>query len=159
MMKARQKYWPAMNTGPLVRLLKEVFPDGILLATLSERTGYSPQSLSATFRVDNMHLSKAESIAHSLGYTLRLEYKYEGTYPKDSVYIPSGKAGNLYGLEEFMQRMNRSVNFIAASAGYRGEALKAALEKGDMMIATLNKIACSIGLHISWLFEKEVRDE
>ena len=158
-MKARTKQWPARNTAPLIRFLEGEFPDCICLPELAAKTGYSVQSLSSMFRRDNMHLHMAECISRSLGYTLRLIYEYDGTYPGGNQYVPSGTAGNLYGLEEYCQRMNRTINFLASCADSRGETVKAALQKGDMMVSALNRIANGVGLRIIWHFEKGGGDD
>ena len=159
MNKPRPKQWPAKNTGPLISFLEEEFPDGIFLPELASRTGYSVQNLSSMFRRDNMHLHKAECISRSLGYTLRLQYEYPGEYPKDSEYFPSEKIGNLYGLDEYCQRMLRTYNYLASRANIRGETVKAALQKGDMMLSTLNRLASGVGLRIVWHFEKGGGDD
>ena len=153
-MKARNKNWPARNTGPLVHFLEELYPEGICLSVLADRLGCTKQCLSAAFRLDNMHLSRAEGIARALGYSLHLEYEYVGEYPVGSRYVPSGTAGNLYGLEEYCQRLQRTANFVAASAGCRAESVKAAITKGDIMLDTLSKISEEIDLRITWTFKK-----
>ena len=150
--KARRKRWPGIHTGPLVRLLEKEYPDGIILADLAERTGISAQSLSAAFMSDNMHLSKAEAIAKALGYTLVLTYSYNGVYPDDSQYVPSGTAGNLYGIEEYGQRMNRTLHFVAASARCKRDTLAKAIKEGDIMVATLDRITRELGLEVKWTF-------
>lgn len=157
--KARSKRWPEVHLGQFVRLLEKEYPGGIILADLAERTGISAKNLSAAFRNDNMHLSKAEAIAKALGYSLHLKYNYNGMYRDDSHYKPSGTAGNLYGLEEHCQRMNRTFHSLAASARCKRDTLARAVKEGDIMIATLDRVTRELGLKVEWVFEEGYRDE
>lgn len=157
--KARRKRWPKIHLMPLVRLLEKEYPDGIILSDLAERTGISAPNLSAAFMSDNMHLSKAEAIAKALGYTLVLTYSYNGVYPDDSQYEPSATAGNLYGIEEYGQRMNRSLHSLSIIAGCKRDTLDRAIKDGDMMVATLDRVAEGLGLSVSWEFMEGRRDD
>lgn len=156
MKKARaKKSWPCGRTGPLVEFLLGIYPEGIPLADLASKLGVSVSVISNAFRVDNMHLSRAEAIAKAYGYELRLIYRYRGQYPSDSVYTPSRNVGNLSGLEEYCQRMKRTYHFIATNAGFNGRALASAISKGDIMLDRLDTISTCLGLSIDWNFIKK----
>ncbi len=154
MSKSRTKKWPKKNLGHLVDLLEQVYPEGVTLSELAARTGNSVASLSAMFCRDNMHLSAVEGIARSLGYELAIGYKYMGQYPSDSTFTPSGRSGNLSGLEEYCQRLNRSLNYVAGICGIKRDVISSALVKGDIMVGTLNMIAAKIGLTLFWHYQK-----
>ena len=155
-MKARaKKTWPCVHTGPLVEFLLGIYPEGIPLADLSSKLGVSVSVISNSFRVDNMHLSRAEAIAKVYGYDLRLIYRYRGQYPSDSVYTPSRNVGTIYGIEEYCQRLKRTYHFIATNAGFNGRALASAINKGDIMLDRLNRISTCLGLSIDWVFIKK----
>ena len=155
----RAKKWPRKNLGPLIELLIQEFPDGLALSAVEEKTGISQKGLSSTFCKDDTHLSKVEAIARALGYKLHLRYQYQGNYPPDSTFTPSSKAGNLYGLEEYCQRLNRSVNYVATVCGVKRDTIASALSKGDIMVATLNRITAKIGLSIEWSFTRTTGNE
>lgn len=134
--------------------LVRMHPEGFSVKTIAAELGMSPQSLSAYFRNDNMHLAKAETIAAAYGYRLQLDYCYKGEYPEGdtAVNIPSS-CGNLAGLEEHRQRMGWTVNRLATECGCKRDTLAKALQKGDIMLDMLQEIAMGLNLEINWRWE------
>ena len=155
----RTKRWPGNNLGHLIDLIYRLYPGGVTLSELSKRTGMSVRNLSAILCKDNTHLSTVEGIARSLGYVLHIDYYYAGEYPSDSTFNPSQCSGNLYGLEEYCQRLNRSVNYVAGVCGVKRDVVASALAKGDIMVETLIMIAAAIGLTLSWKYVKDTQNE
>ena len=151
MTKIRTKKWTGSRTKPLLDFLAGLHPDGLSVSTLAQELQMSIPAISYMFRTDNMHLSRAEYIARVYGYSLHLEYRYTGVYPPYTEYHPS-QHGNLAGIEEYCQRMNRSLYFVANSVGLHRDSLVKALAKGDILLSTLYTITDGLGLQVTWSF-------
>lgn len=151
MKKARRKKWPCGRTKQLVEFLQSLHPSGLTVSDLARDLRMAKPTVSRMLCSDNMHLSRAEYIAHIYGYELRLAYVYKGTYPVDTTYYPR-IANNLYGIDEYCQRMNRTYHYIADTVGIHQNSIVTALKTGDIMLSTLYTITNGLGMEITWTF-------
>lgn len=154
-MKCKTKRWPCATLRPLVEFLENMHPEGINEETLASEIGMSAKSISSMFMRDNTHLSRAEDIARCYGFELRLKYLPERPYVYDNHGLYDFQnAGNLYGIVEYCNRMNRTINALAGKAGCKRDTIKHALETGDIMLDILYRILFGVGLKVEWCFEK-----
>lgn len=147
------KKWPCQTLRPVSQFLNRMHPEGIHVRTVANKLGMSPQSFSAYFQNDNMHLSKAEAIAAAYGCRLVLEYRYEGEYPdaggKAEIHVPE-EVGNLAGIEEYRQRMGLSIKGLADRCGCNRATITNALRRGDIMLDMLAEITNGLNLNVDW---------
>lgn len=133
-----------------------IHPEGINLDVVADELGTTSKKLSHMFLMDNMYLSKAESIAMAYGYKVILKYSYDYAFPDGCVHLYDYPyAGNLYGIVDFCNNTNRTINYIACYSNCKRDTIANALSKGDISLKTLYQIVFSIGVKIEWEFIKK----
>lgn len=149
--------WPRKNLGELVNFLEEQHPEGLSLSALCTSLGVKKGTVSNMFRHDDMHLSRAESIARAYGYTLRLYFpvrKLEDGYLPCPPRVTYDNAGNLAGLVKYIQDSEYGVPFIAERMKVNANTIRRAFRRGDIMMSTLNLMLDTLGICMIWKFEK-----
>lgn len=86
----------------------------------------SANSLSSMFMKDNARLSKVENIARKYGYELHLKYEYSisNNIEESLVLYDYPNSGNLYGIVEYCNKMNRTLNAVANTVGCKRDTIK-----------------------------------
>lgn len=149
--------WPRKNLGEVVNFLEDRHPDGLSLKAVADTIGAKPESVSNTFRRDDMRLSRAERLAECYGYRLvisypvrRLDEGYEPAAPRKTY----DNAGNLAGLVKYINDSEYGIPFVAEKAGITANTVRHAFTTGDTMISTLNRMLDALGIFAMWKFEK-----
>lgn len=152
----RSKKWPCITLKPLFDFLCMIHPEGINLDVVADELGTTSKNLSHMFLMDNMYLSKAESIVMAYGYKVILKYTYDYTFPDGCVNrYDYPYAGNLYGIVDYCNNTNRTINYVACCSKCKRDTIASALSRGDISLTILNQIAFSIGVKIEWEFIKQ----
>lgn len=155
--KVYEKTWPRKNLSEIINFLETIYPEGVVGKTLAADLGVTPQSISGLFSNDDMKLSKAESIARSYGYELKLFFPLHQrlewfTPPPPRHNFPN--AGNLSGLVQYVNDSGYSVSYTASKIGKDPNMLFRAFHKGDIKISILNRLLDALGICAIWKFEK-----
>lgn len=156
--RVKRKKWPRKVLGELANFLEQFYPDGLSLTGVAEDLDTTPQAISNMFRRDNMKLSKAEEIATTYGYKLKLFYPvriFNDGYQPPAPVKTYPNANNLTGLVKYIQDSEWSVTFVAEYCNISTSTLTTAFTKGDIQLSTLYEILDRLGLYVNWKFIKD----
>lgn len=151
------RYTSNVNINEVIVFLSDRFPDGATLTDIASVMLCSPQNVSNFLLLDNMMLSKAESIGHAFGYSLLLQYPqktyFNGYTPQISrEYVGNG---NLAGLAAYMRDSNISPGLLSRNIGCGEATIRRSLKRGDIPLSLLHKIEVCLNFKIIWAWKKE----
>ena len=156
---AYTKKWPAKHLGEMIHFLESQHKDGLNIMNIAEKTGLTPQYVSALFHKDDMKLSRAEKFANDYGYTLKLyfpqkEFKFGPILISQTKRKEYPNAGNLSGLAKYLADSNITIHRFCKENNMSNSILSTAFKNGDIFVSTLYIIVEALGIDFVWSFEK-----
>ena len=155
--KYYKKAWPRKILNELITFIEEQHDYEPSLEDISQKTGLSVSNISAQFMKDDMKLSRAEEIARSYGYELKLffplkEYPFEWANHISRREFPD--AGNLSGLVKYLYDSNISITYMSKRINKHVTLLMNAFKKGDIFLSSLHQVTTNLNINVIWIFEK-----